>query len=223
MADILDEDMLGDILKSSPSQYFFHKEEDGEVEVLFETPISITEPGDEDIMGRVWNPPIVDANGNPLLDFNGEPRQPWAKVEAKVFINGAPHIYAFGGKTSSCLKAIIQQMNANSIKNSDLPGTKWSINRTGKWNWIISYIGEEALPASTPAPTKTDNKVKVIKDALSGIKLKNPSIEDGIDKSKLIYTITFLSGLTEKDVEECWKDLIVSNVIKEVGDKVFVN
>ena len=130
MADILDENMLGDILKAGPTQYFFHKEEDGEVEIIFESSISITEPGNEDLVGRLWNPPVVDANGNELLDFNGNPRVPWAKVEAKVIMNGAPQIYAFGGKTSSCLRTIIQQMNANSIKNGDLPGTKWSINRT---------------------------------------------------------------------------------------------
>ncbi len=173
MADILDENMLGDILKAGPTQYFFHKEEDGEVEIIFETSISITEPGNEDLVGRLWNPPVVDANGNELLDFNGNPRQPWAKVEAKVIMNGAPQIYAFGGKTSSCLRTIIQQMNANSIKNGDLPGTKWSINRTGKWNWVIQYLGKEQLKTA-PTP-KINTKVNEIKTILADIKGKNPS------------------------------------------------
>ena len=221
MAEILDESMLGDILKSGQTQYFFHKEEDGEVEVVFESSISITEPGNEDLVGRVWNPPIVDANGNQLLDFNGEPRQPWAKVEAKVIMNGAPQIYAFGGKTSSCLRTMIQQMNSQGIKNDDLPGTKWSINRTGKWNWVIQYLGKEELK-KTPTPSPKNKVVDEIEKVIKEIVSKNPSLEDGVDKEQLVHTITFLSEIKEKQIEDNWNNLISNGIIKVIGDKVLI-
>ena len=100
MAKTLEPNMFDKILSSGPTQYFFHREEDGEVELIFTSPISVTEPGEEDLVGRVWNPPITDAQGNPLIEQfganKGNPRQPWAKVEAKCLINGVEKIYAFG-------------------------------------------------------------------------------------------------------------------------------
>ena len=133
----LTNDMLKDILKESGGQYFFHKEDVGEVIVEFESPIEKFEPGDEDFAGRTWNPPVTDAQGNPMLDFSGNPREPWPKCEAKCIINGAHKYYSFGGPRSKSLTTFTEVMNREGIDNvKDLPGTKWSINRIGKWDWI---------------------------------------------------------------------------------------
>lgn len=219
MVKTLDQDMLGDILKNSPSQYFFHREDVGEVQIVFETPISITEPGDTDLVDRVWEPPITDADGNPLIGFDGNPREPWAKVEAKVLMDGAPKIYAFGGTNSSHLRSFIAKMNAEGIKNENLPGTKWSINRTGKWDWVVEYLGKEELSAPS-SPAKVDESYNTIKSTIVELKNKNPDVTKGMEKNQLLQTISIMSGI--KDVAKYWDVLIKDTIIKVKDNKVFV-
>jgi len=219
MAKIIKDDMLDEILSSGPKQYFFQREEDGEVTITFTSSVSITEPGEEDIVGRIWNPPVVDANGNPILDRNGNQREPWAKVEAECIINGAPRIYSFGGKSSPLLRAWTTALKANSISNLTLPGTKWQASKTGRWNWNIKFLGTENLPSSVPT---NDEKIKDLKQILTELKTKNPMVSKGVDKKQLVKTLALLSGKSQSDIEDVWSILKDQKVIDEKDGKSFV-
>ena len=219
MGKIIKEDMFDDILASGPKQYFFQKEEDGEVTIIFESPIQVTDPGDEDIVGRVWNPPVVDANGNPMLNFNGQPRQPWSKVEAEANVKGTPMIYSFGGKESGLFRAWISALRANEIKNEELPGTKWTSMKVGKWNWTIRYVGKEDI---TSTPTQTGSDISGVKKVLTELKVKNPMVTKGVDKKNLVKTAALLSGKSQEEIESMWYKLISEHVIIEKDGKVTV-
>ena len=227
MAKVITQEDLGGIISSGGGRYFFHKEEDGEVIVIFTSPISITEPGDEDLVGRIWDPPITDADGNPLLDFNGNPREKWSKVEAECTINGAPHVYAFGGEKSSSLRAMGEQMNANEITNETLPGTKWSIARLGKWQWAVKYLGREETPSSASKPKEKDRSLDKesydkISESLNELKTKNPSVKEGVEKNQLVQTLVFMTGVKPSEIENMWQNLIMTKLIAEVDGKVSV-
>jgi hypothetical protein len=157
MVEVTNE-MLNDILKEAGGQYFFHREDVGKIEIVFESGIARFEPGEEDFAGRLWNPPITDAQGNPILDFSGNPREPWAKFEAKAIIDGAHKYYSFGGARSKQLTAFIEAMKREDISNDQLPGTKWSIERIGRWDWTIKYLGKGETPSPTTTPKTTDKK-----------------------------------------------------------------
>jgi len=215
----LTDDMFDDILADSPSQYFFHKPDTGKIELVFETGIVKVEPGDEDLADRVWNPKLTDANGNPLLDFNGNPREPWTKFEAKGKINGSPAIHSFGGQKGSLLREFIKAMKAKGLNNSDLPGTKWSIEKIGKWDWDIHYLGKEDTTSSTPS-TKTekptDNKYDNIKKALA---IKKDQTSGPLNKNDLLAYIAFIvQGKVEDVTENIWPDLLKLNIVKENAD-----
>jgi len=218
-AKIIKEDMMDEILASGPRQYFFQKEEDGDVTIVFTSPISLTEPGDEDVSGRIWNPPVVDANGNPILNRDGTPREPWTKVEAEATVKGSPMIYSFGGKETGLFRAWLAALKANEIRNENLPGTKWTCMKSGKWNWSIKYIGQEDI-SSSPVIPKIDTKD--LKDTLIELKSKNPTISKGVDKKQLIKTLAILTGKSQVEIEDCWSSLISENVITEKNGKILV-
>lgn len=219
MSKVLTEDMFDEILSSGPKQYFFQKEEDGEVVIVFQSEIRVTEPGEEDIVGRVWNPPVVDANGNPILNFRGEPRLPWAKVEAEAIVKGAPMVYSFGGKETNLCKAWISAFRANEIPAKDLPGTKWTAMKTGKWNWTIRYVGKEDI-TSTPSPAGPD--ISGVKQILSDLKTKNPMVTKGVAKNQLVKTVALLSGKSQDEVEGMWSKLVREKIVVEKDGKVSV-
>jgi hypothetical protein len=203
-------DMLNDILKEAGGQYFFHKEDVGEVEVEFESPIEKFEPGEEDFAGRMWNPPVMDAQGNPILDFKGNPREPWAKLEAKCVINGAHKFYSFGGPKSKNLTCFIEVMNREGIANKDLPGTRWSINRVGKWDWDIRYLGRGDSSSSSSSST-IDNKV------IDAIRAKKDQSTKEMTKNDFKMYIKLMTNI---DIDDIWDNLLSDKLISEKDDKV---
>ena len=219
MAKIITSDELESILKSAPGRYFFHKEEDGEVIVTFTSPITITHPGDEDLLGRLWDPKITDNEGNPLLDFSGKPRQKWSKVEAECLINGVKHIYAFGGTKSNILKSLLEKMNAEGISNQDLPGTKWSITRLGQWDWAITYLGREEKHEDKGE----DDTISKIKNAIDDLKKDNPKADEGITKNEFLQTISFLAGVKPTDIIERLEELTEKGIITLKGNDIYLN
>jgi len=224
MTKVVTNDMFDDILKEGGSQYFFHKEDTGEIEVTFTSSINQVEPGDEDCLGRVWNPPVTDANGNPLLDFSGNPREPWAKFEAECLINGVPHVYSFSGRKSSVLKNMIMAMKREEISNDDLPNTTWTIDRIGKWDWNIKYVGRaeggQSSSSSESAPKDTGTPVdKTIVDAL---KAKKDQGEDGIKENDIVAFLSFVTHKKADEIKELIPTLIEKRIIKKTGDFIYI-
>ena len=220
---VVTNDMFDDILKEGGSQYFFHKEETGEITLIFTSGIQQVEPGDEDCIGRIWNPPVTDANGNPLLDWNGNVREPWAKFEAQCTIGGVPHVYSFSGRKSSVLKNMIMAMKMEEISNDDLPGTKWTIDRIGKWDWVIKLLGREDDVASSPLPKKEDTKKsKINPTIIEALKVKKDQTAGGVPKGDLFAYLSLVSHMKADELEKEWQSFIDANLIKEKEGKVFI-
>ena len=224
MAKVITQETLGGIIASGGGKYFFHKEEDGEVIITFMSSISITDPGDEDLAGRIWDPPVTDADGNPLLDFNGNPREKWSKVEAECKINGVEHIYSFGGEKSSSLRALGEQMNRNGITNETLVGTKWSIARLGKWNWSVKYLGKEEIPSSDKPLERNLNleNYEKVSNALQELKKSNKDVTEGVDKNQLLQTLCFMTSIKPSEIQKMWNNLLIAEKIDEDNGKVKV-
>jgi len=228
MAEIISEDMFGDILKSGPSQFIYPpKEGEPEIVVVFQSSISITNPGDEDVLGKIWDPPTEDANGNPIIDKfgpnKGNPMQPWAKVEAQVTKGGSPSVLTFGRKNGAFLREFGIKMNEEDITNQDLKGTKWSIQRTGRYNWSIEYLGREESDSSTPKEEKKENKdLESIKSSLVSLKSGNPDVAKGVDKNQLMQNLVFITGLKPDAIKSNWDKLIKEKIIEEKDNTVKV-
>ena len=209
-------DMLDEILKEAGSQYFFHKEDTGEVTLTFESGILKVEPGEEDAVGRIWNPPTTDKQGNPILDFQGNVKEPWVKFEAKVLIKGIPHVYSFSGIKSSILKNFIMAMKKAGIENNKLPGTTWSIDRVGKWDWSIKYLGREGDNKSPSKPSTLDPKI------VEALKAKKDQSANGLPKNDLIAFLALVMGKKTTDIEKIWPSIVEDKLVKIIDNKVFI-
>ena len=198
---------LDKILAESPAQYFFHKEENGEVTVVFTSGIRKVDPGNEDSVGRMWNPKTIDDKG--------QVKEPWSKFEATVMMDGVPFVYSFGGKGGSLLIKFVSAMKYNGISNADLPGTKWSINRASKWDWVMKYLGREAV-------TIGDTLV-LFKTALKAVKEKNaPVAMSGFNKADIISSVCFLTKKKPQEINDIWSQLLLEEVISEKDGKIFI-
>jgi len=219
MKEVTDE-MFDDILKSAGPQYFFHRLEDGEIILVFKSGVRRIEPGEEDSAGRIWSPKVVDANGNPLLDRNGKPREPWAKYEAEVEIKGIPYIYSFSGERSSLLRNFAAALKKEDIKNSDLPGTKWSIERVGEYDWKIVYLGREWKEESKPSKDESSDLINQITEAL---REKKDQSNNGLSKQDLIVYLAFVTHKKSEEIEKVYDQLLKLGIIKEESGKVYIS
>jgi len=211
----VDNELLDQILKDSGGNYYYHKE--GTVILIFESGISKVEPGEEDSVGRIWNPPLADKQGNPILDFQGNPKEPWAKFEARVIIDGVSRVYGFSGVKSSILKNFVMAMKRENISNDKLPGTKWSIERVGRWDWNIKYLGREGdKKSSSSKATKIDQKI------IDALKVKKDQSPNGLSKSDVVGFLALVTTKKTFEIEAIWKSLIDSKLIQEKDNKVFI-
>jgi len=230
MAKTVTDDMFDDIVKSGGVQFFRHTEEEGEVEVVFTTGIAKVDPGDTDLLDREWEPPTHDANGMPLLDWNGKVKEPWTKFEAKCLIKGVPHLYSFGGEKSSILRNFAVALKQNELSSNDLPGTKWSIERIGSGKstrWNIQYLGkedvsEETEPQLKEKPKESDDKSDSdVKSLLVKYKKEYPDkAKDGISKNSIIQYIVFETELKPTDAEAELSKLVEDGFVKEENGKI---
>jgi len=233
---ILTNEMFDDLLKELPSQYFFYRDDTGPIEIEITHPIEKVEPEEEGLDGRVWNPPIQDKEGNPMLDLQGNPREAWSKFEMKckiwgkdsrdnVKLEGSERIYSLGGENGSQLRTFVRAMNDNGIRNEDLTGTKWSIlgERGARfWNWTVRYLGKGEGDTPTPSPS-TPSKKKLdtkIKDAL---KTKKDQLKDGAAKEDIVGFLALVLGKKTSDIENIWEDITEAGWIKEENNKVYIN
>lgn len=148
---------MKDILNKPLSKYLSYKEEYGRLKVLIESPITVVNPNEKGLDGIVWNPPITDRDGNPIIERfgkdEGKPMKPWAKVEVqckvlscsgdKNLVDDSSKYFRIGSTNSGLLKAFIREMKNNEIDNNHIVGTKWTINgeRDIFWTYHVEYLG----------------------------------------------------------------------------------
>ena len=131
MVKIITDERAKEILEESRSssdnfrvRYYRLNEDDGQKVIEFITPIYEVETNDEDLLGRIWE-------------------YEWSKNEAKVLMDGKEIIWGFGGPKSPNLRIFLRALTTNNIKMTDLPGTIWSAQRTGKWDYEYKLIGRK--------------------------------------------------------------------------------
>jgi hypothetical protein len=239
---ILDDAMLREVMAElSTSVYFYQKEkakareeekelyeEDGSVITIFTSGISQVEPGEEDILGKIWNPPIKDKDGNPKLDKNGNPKKAWDKFEVKAIIKGKEKVYGLGSNYTAQFRGVYMEMMKNNLKSIDLPGTKWKMKCLGEYKWDITYLGKVEIPKKTNGTKKIkEDPVIPIKDqVMKGITMVNEKAPlsqklAGIGKKDLIDAIAFFTEVDEKKINSVWQEVLASGVIKEENGKIF--
>ena len=237
MAKILNDDMLKQILEElGSSVYFYQKEKgkerkeeselydaDGSVTVIFTSELNQVEPGEKDILGKVWIPKTKDDDGNPLLDKNNRPRQAWSKFEVKAIIKGKEKVYGLGSDFGAQFRGTVFEMAKNNIKSNELPGTKWKYRALPNWKWDITYLGRVELPKEIKnGKSKEESNVEKVKAAVLKAKENQPRIGlTGVDRKDLVDAVAFLTKLDEKKVNAVWSKVLESGVIKEVDGKVF--
>ena len=235
---ILDDQMLKEVLADlAGSAYFYQKEkgkareeekplyeEDGSVITTFTSGIVQVEPGEEDILGKIWNPPLKDKDGNPYLTKAGQPRKAWDKFEVKALVKGKEVVYGLGGNNSGSLRGVLMEMTKNSLKSIDLPGTKWKLKFLGNFKWDVTYLGKVELPKKTNG--KKVDEVPIKDKVMQGIvKVKENAplnrMLAGIDKNEFINSVDFFAEVGEKKINGIWKEILEAGVIKEENGKIF--
>ena len=241
MAKVLNDEMLKQILEElAGSAYFYQKEkgkardeekhlyeEDGSIIATFTSGIAQVEPGEEDLLGKIWNPPLKDKDGNPYLTKAGTPRKAWDKFEVKAIVGGKEVIYGLGGNNSGSLRGVLMEMTKNSLKSIDLPGTKWKLKFLGNFKWDVAYLGKVELPKETKKANGKKVEAVPVKDkimqAVLTVKEKSPFSQklSGIGKGDFINAVAFFAEVDEKKVNTIWQEVLNAGIIREEGDKIF--
>jgi hypothetical protein len=231
MKEVTDE-LFDKILSESQSQYFFHRDDTGKIELVFETGVMRIEPGDTDLADREWNPKLTDADGNPRLDRQGNVMQPWTTFQAKVKIisardptNIGPKVYSFGGERSPQLREFIKVLKVEELSNKTLPGTKWTLEKVGQWDWSIQYLGkEEVETSSTPSskPKEEDDGIDYTKVQTALSTKKDQGGIEGIPKNDMIVFLSFVLNKKSEEVKVIIPKLVSKKLIKEENDKYYI-
>jgi hypothetical protein len=190
-----------------PARYFVQSVEDGPLKVAFDSEIFVTERGDEDILGNVWD-------------------HEWKKVEANVTINGEHKIYSFGATTWSFINEFIAECRKNDITPEQLPGHMFEIKKLEPFKQTIKYLGKtDEIGGATPSksPDFKDNTHQNILDVIGDLKHNSPDlIKNGLSKAEFIKICSIRGQLKSTQVDNHLLELVSQGHLRITGDKVFV-
>lgn len=220
MAKILSQGDCDIILEESKSlrknyqtSYFRLTEDIGKKVVQFKTALYSIEPGDEDLLGRVWG--------------NSE-NQDWIKNEALANIRETEEkevVWGFGGPKSVHLRAFITSLKEYKIPVESMEGTIWTAERTGPWSYDYKLIGRADEKKTKKGETNKittdklyESGVNVIKSLTDG----NPTFLDNMKISRLITALSLQGPMSEQEAEIVIKDLEKNKIIKTEKDKVSI-
>lgn len=193
------------ILKERPARRFIQSVEDGTVRVTFDSDIIVTQKGEEDVLGFVWE-------------------KDWDKVEARVLINGEPKIYSLGGVEFSFIADFISTCNKNGIDVEDIIGHTFAITKTGDWTQEIKYVGFTGSN-STPSKANVEVKESLVDDAIStinDIKENNPDLMRNWSTKDIITALSVRGRMTATEAKMVIPELEKKDIIKIDGEKVKV-
>jgi hypothetical protein len=253
MATTLSDEDLENILKEmSTPRYFYQKEmkddreelrdlyeKDGSVIVELTSGIKRTSPGDQDILGKLWNGSTKDKDGNPIIDKNtGKVKEGWDKFEAKCIIKDRELVYGIGGSWSEQFKTFINAMKREGISNSGLSGTKWKVkcNNMKSYDWSVEYLGKgdakekkttvvvgKPLDGHRQEPPKADDNYQKVVTAIQEIRDTNKGmILAGLDEDELIEATSFKSKVDKKQIKGYIQQLTDSEIIKITSGKIYI-
>lgn len=219
MAQEVTEDTWNEIQKNGPSDYFILKEEDGKIEVEFITTQYVVETGDKDLAGRIWD-------------------KDWPKNEIKGIVDGAPKIFSLGWSTHPLLRSFIAVCKKNKITPGTLPGTKWTIQKTGEYDYEINYLGRADQESASSANSTPENKAKkpiknetkqidedddykTIENTILSLK-DEPELSEGKSKEEFISIVGLKAQLPKNDVRPQFEKAIQKGIVKESNGVVAI-
>lgn len=195
-----------DIQANRPARRYILSIEDGTVRVVFDSELISTEPGEEDMLGYVWEP---------------KSEKKWTKVEAKARVNGEPKVFSMGGVGFSFCGDFISLCKANGITPDKVPGSVFDITKTGDWTQEIKYVGrEDTIDDKTTIPISEDI-VKDIKETLADLKENSPDILKTVTaKSELIKILAIRSRNKPTEIERALPEIVKAGILKLEDDRV---
>ena len=223
MAKKVNEDTWNAIQKNSQGDYFILGEDNGKVEVEILSPHYVVEQGDEDLAGRIWN-------------------NEWAKNEIKALVDEETKIMSLGWATHPFLRTFIAACKKNGVTPDTLEGTRWTMQKTGEYEYKIEYLGRSKNTTSTssqqqelktnqdPVETlkstdvesKVDNGYNKIKETILSLK-NEPELAEGKSRGEFIAIIGLKAQIPKRDVEKYFDQIISNNVVSEVNGTIVIN
>ena len=203
MAKKVSEKTWNEIQKNSAGDYFILDEDSGKVEVEMLSEHYLVESGEKDLAGRIWD-------------------KEWPKNEIKALVDQETKIMSLGWTTGAFLRKLIAVCKKNGIGPDDLPGTQWTMEKVGQYDYNIHYVGrgEGKVPDKKDEPVGSD-EYKAIVETIESLK-DEPELAEGKDKSSFLAIVGLKAQMPKADVEKEFESLVSNNVIKEIDGKIVI-
>lgn len=196
------------IQKNRPARRYIQSVEEGTVRVVFDSELVQVEPGEEDLLGFVWEP-------------KGEKK--WTKVEAKVTINGEPKIYSLGGLEFSFIGDFISCCRQNDLQPDNIVGAVFDITKTGDWTQEIKFIGKSDKVSNLDKPliNITENLKRDAIDAINNLKENSPDLAKvGFSINDFLKVLSIRANIKTDEGKNLLPELEKDNLITIVDGKV---
>jgi hypothetical protein len=203
MAKKVSEKTWDEIQKNSAGDYFILDEDKGQVEVVMLSEHYLVESGDKDLAGRIWD-------------------KEWPKNEIKALVDQETKIMSLGWTTGAFLRKFVAKCKKNGISPDDLPGTKWTMQKTGEYEYDLRYLGKEDVDTKAKEPvSKESDEYKNIVKTIESLK-DEPELAEGKDKGSFLAIVGLKAQIPKADVEKEFDNLVKNNVLKEVDGKIVI-
>jgi len=200
MAKKVNEKTWDEIQKNSAGDYFILDEDKGKIEVEMLSEHYLVETGDKDLAGRLWD-------------------KEWPKNEIKALVDQETKIFSLGWTTGALLRKFIAICKKNGISPDDLPGTKWTMEKTGEYEYSIQYKGKDS--SSTKSSEPVDDEYQKVKDTIIGLK-DEPELAEGKSKDSFLAIVGLKAQIPKADVIKQFEKLVSDNVVSEVDGKIVI-
>jgi len=202
MAKKVNEKVWDDIQKNSAGDYYILDEDKGKVSVTMLSEHYVVEAGDKDLAGRVWE-------------------KEWPKNEIKALVDEETKIFSLGWNTGAFLRKFVAVCKKNGISPDDLPGTKWTMEKTGEYEYEIIYLGKSHKTETLVCEEEGSEEYIKVKSTIESLK-DEPELAEGKSKDSFLAIVGLKAQMPKVDVEKEFAELVSNNVIKEVDGKIVI-
>ena len=205
MAKKVSEKTWNEIQKNSAGDYFILDEDAGKITVEALSEHYLVETGDKDLAGRIWD-------------------KEWPKNEMKALVDEETKIFSLGWTTGALLRKFIAKCKKHGIGPDDLPGTKWTMQKVGEYEYDIQFQGKSDTPTNIENKEDTvsgSDEYKKVVDTIKSLK-DEPELAEGKNKDSFLAIVGLKAQIPKADVEKEFDNLIKHNVISEIDGKIVI-
>lgn len=169
-------------------------------EVYYKTNIEKTEPGDEDLLGNIWEQDWEKFEAKADIDY-GEGSQD------KILSLGGMFESSYGGepRPNGYFSDWIDVWSEYLEEPGNIKGTRWKVEMIDDWEWDITYLGSDF------SEEESNKAEELVKEAYSNIDDKvNSSDVDTIAQAVLMNKMSDFAdlGINDKDeIKEILQDI----------------